>query len=100
MLELILMRPIVSSLLGCHVDVYFGSEKIKDVTSFYSEIRNQIDVWLLCMYQKVLNLSEQNKEYRATYFHKWKSSVSISLLEICFRSDKGPFSVDTADPPQ
>ena len=38
------MRPIVSSLLGCHVDVYFGSEKIKDVTSFYSEIRNQRDV--------------------------------------------------------
>ena len=53
------MRPIVSSLLGCHVDVYFGSEKIKDVTSFYSEIRNQSDVWFLCMYQKVLfNLSE------------------------------------------
>lgn len=52
------MRPIVSSLLGRHVDVYFGSEKIKDVTSFYSEIRNQRDVWFLCMYQKVLNLSE------------------------------------------
>ena len=52
------MRPIVSFLLGCHVDVYFGSEKIKDVTSFYSEIRNQSDVWFLCMYQKVFNLSE------------------------------------------
>ena len=55
---LILMRPIVSSLLGRHVDVYFGSQNIKEVTSFYSEIRNQIDVWFLCMLQKVLNLSE------------------------------------------
>ena len=94
------MRPIVFSLLSCLEDVYFGFQQIKDVTSFYSEIRNQSDVWFLCMYQKVLNLSEQNKEYRATYFHKWKSSVSISLLEICLRSDKGPFSVDRADPPQ
>ena len=58
MFELILMRPMVSSLLGCLEDVYFGFQKIKDVTSFYSEIRNQIDVWFFCMYQKVLNLSE------------------------------------------
>ena len=56
MFELILMRPMVSSLLGCLEDVYFGFQKIKDVTSFYSEIRNQIDVWFLCMYQKILNL--------------------------------------------
>ena len=52
------MRPIVSSILGCLEDVYFGFQQIKDVTSFYSEIRNEIDVWFSCMYQKVLNLSE------------------------------------------
>ena len=93
------MRPIVSSLLGCLEDVYFGFQKIRDVTSFYSEIRNQIDVWFLCMYQKVLNLSElvqsteehtrmcsrqrnwdnTPKESVADY---WKQDVAIHILDV------------------
>lgn len=46
------MRPIVSSLQGRLVDVCFGSQKIKDVTSFYSEIRNEINVWFCACTRK------------------------------------------------
>jgi hypothetical protein len=36
------MRPLVSSLQGRLVEVYFGFKKIEDVINFYNDIRNEI----------------------------------------------------------
>ena len=52
------MRPIVTSLQGRLIDVYFGYKKIEDVTNHYSGIRADIDAWFARMYTKVLSLAE------------------------------------------
>ena len=52
------MRPIVTSLQGHLIDVYFGYKKIEDVTNHYSGIRADIDAWFARMYTKVLSLAE------------------------------------------
>ena len=97
MLEPVL--PIVSSLKGHLVDIYFGFQKVKDVTSFYSEIRNEIDLWFLHIYQEVLDLSElaQSTEERLrvcsiqrnrnntpaeSVADYWKREVAIPFLDV------------------
>ena len=52
------MRPIVTSLQGRLIDVYFGYKKMEDVNNHYSGIRADIDAWFARMYTKVLNLAE------------------------------------------
>lgn len=51
------MRPIVSSLQGRLVEVYFGFQKIEEVTHVYNEIRRNIDTCYDRMYLKVLALA-------------------------------------------
>ena len=51
------MRPLVSSLQGRLVEVYFGFWKIDQVIKMYAEIRKEIDTWYHRMYNKVLALA-------------------------------------------
>jgi hypothetical protein len=105
------MRPLVSSLQGRHVEVYFGYNKIEDVTSFYNDIRSEIDLWFLRMYQKVLNLCElvQYTEERPRLCSRqmnrdntpaesvaeyWKRTVAIPFLDIICLELKCRFSKD------
>ena len=92
------MRPIVTSLQGHLIDVYFGYKKIEDVTKHYSGIRADIDAWFARMYTKVLSLAElvQSTEERPRACNRqqnrdntpaetvpsyWKRSVAIPLLD-------------------
>lgn len=92
------MRPIVTSLQGRLIDVYFGYKKIEDVTNHYSGIRADIDAWFARMYTKVLSLAElvQSAEERPRACNRqqnrdntpaetvpsyWKRSVAIPLLD-------------------
>ena len=92
------MRPIVTSLQGRLVDVYFGYKKIEDVTNHYSGIRADIDAWFARMYTKVLSLAElvqstgerpracnrqqnRDKTPAETVPSYWKRSVAIPLLD-------------------
>ena len=52
------MRPIVTSLQGRLIDVYFGYKKIEDVTNHYSGICADINASFARMYTKVLSLAE------------------------------------------
>ena len=45
------MRPLVTTLQGRLVKVYFGFQKIEEVIGSYTEIRNAIDLWFQSMYQ-------------------------------------------------
>ena len=92
------MRPIVTSLQGRLIDVYFGYKKIEDVTNHYSGIRADIDAWFARMYTKVLSLAElvQSTEERPRACNRqqnrdntpaetvpsyWKRSVAIPPLD-------------------
>ena len=91
-------RPIVTSLQGRLIDVYFGYKKIEDVTNHYSGIRADIDAWFARMYTKGLSLAElvQSTEERPPACNRqqnrdntpaetvpsyWKQSVAIPLLD-------------------
>lgn len=52
------MRPLVTALQGRLVEVYFGFQKIKEVVSSYTDVRNEIDSWSQRVYAKAITLSE------------------------------------------
>lgn len=52
------MRPLVTTLQGKLVEVYFGFQKIQEIIKCYTEIHNAIDAWFQRMYQKALSLPE------------------------------------------
>ena len=52
------IRPIVCALKGELVEVYFGFQKIEEVTSCYRDIRNEIDSWFQRMYEKAVTLAK------------------------------------------
>ena len=56
MLEL--MRPLVTALQGRLVEVYLGFQKIKEVISSYTEIREVIDSWFKRVYVKAVTLAQ------------------------------------------
>ena len=103
------IRPLVSALQGQLVDVYFGFKKVEEVISFYSDMRTDIDVWFLRMYQKVLNIAElvQSSEARPRVCSRqrnrdntpaesvaeyWKRTVAIPFLDIVCSEIKCRFS--------
>ena len=52
------MRPLVNTLQGRDVEVYFGFRKMDEVIASYNDIQRGIDMWLQQIYAMVLRLSE------------------------------------------
>ena len=92
------MRPLVASLQGRLVEVYFGFQKVAEVKRSYADIRNNIDDRFDQIYREALRLAEQvgsieqrprlcglqrfrnnTPESIHTY---WKRSVAIPFLDV------------------
>uniref|UniRef100_UPI00358F763F 52 kDa repressor of the inhibitor of the protein kinase-like n=1 Tax=Myxine glutinosa TaxID=7769 RepID=UPI00358F763F len=105
------MRPLVTSLQGRLMEVYFGFQKIEEVNLSYVDIRKGIDEWFQHMYVEVLAVAEkvgsteqwprvcgrqtQRKncpsESVAEY---WKRTVAIPFLDVICSEMKSRFSQD------
>ena len=103
------MRPLVTSLQGELVEVYFGFNKIEEVNLSYIDIRNGIDKSFQQMYTDVLELAEkvgsteqrprvcgrqtQRNNYPSEYVAEyWKRTVAISFLDVICSEMKSRFS--------
>lgn len=103
------MRPIVSALQGRLVEVYFGFQKIDQVTDTYNDIRCNIDSFYDRMYTNILALAElvgseeQRPRTNPRQTHRenipaettkvyWKRTIVIPFLDVIISELKSRFS--------
>lgn len=105
------MLPLVSALQGELMEVYFGFQKIDQVTDSYQDIRTDVDSWFTRMYSKTLILAalvgsseqrpricsrQQNRENYPSnsVADYWKRSVVVPFLDVICAELTSRFSED------